>query len=129
MVNLFFKYHVVIRRKKYPQGISASRLARNTIPTATPMLSGSNFSMGLSVTLSDKTGSQKSKMAAGNNVLSRIISNITGADLGFEEGGFVQGKVEQHREGRKPAAGGNFFDLHATLAFKLCFSLTAICKW
>ncbi len=63
--------------KKYPQqGISASRLARNTIPAATPMFWGSNFSMGLSVTLSDETGSQKSKMAAGNNVISSISANI-----------------------------------------------------
>ena len=37
---------------------------RNNIPTATPMFSGSNFSMELSVTLPDETGSQKSKMAA-----------------------------------------------------------------
>ena len=62
--------------EKVPQGISASRLARNTIPTATPMFLGSNFSLGLSATLSDETGSQKSKMAAGNNVISRISSNI-----------------------------------------------------
>jgi len=47
-----------------PRGISASRLARNKIPTATPMFSGSNVSMVLSLTLSDETGSQKSKMAA-----------------------------------------------------------------
>ena len=47
-----------------PSDISASRLARNKIPTATPMFSGSNFSMVLLVTLSDQTGSQKSKMAA-----------------------------------------------------------------
>ena len=40
------------------------------------MFLGSNFSMGLSVTLSDETGSQKSKMAAGNNVISRISANI-----------------------------------------------------
>ena len=40
------------------------------------MFWGSNFSMGLSVTLSDETGSQKSKMAAGNNVISRISANI-----------------------------------------------------
>jgi len=47
-----------------PRGISASRLARNKIPTATPMFLGSNFSMVLSVTLPDETGSQKFKMAA-----------------------------------------------------------------
>jgi len=47
-----------------PRGISASRLARNKIPTATTMFSGTNFSMVLSVTLQDETGSQKSKMAA-----------------------------------------------------------------
>ena len=35
--------------------ISASRLARNNILTATSMFSGSNFSMVLSVTLSDET--------------------------------------------------------------------------
>jgi hypothetical protein len=40
------------------------------------MFLGSNFSMGLSVTLSDETGSQKSKMAAGDNVISRISANI-----------------------------------------------------
>jgi len=47
-----------------PRGISASRLARNKILTATPMFLGSNFSMVLSVILTDETGSQKSKMAA-----------------------------------------------------------------
>jgi len=46
------------------RSISASRLARKKIPTATSMYSGSNFSMVLSVTLTDETGSQKSKMAA-----------------------------------------------------------------
>jgi len=40
--------------KTTPRGISASKLARNTIPTATP---GSNFSMVLSVTLPGETGS------------------------------------------------------------------------
>jgi hypothetical protein len=39
------------------------------------MFLGSNFSMG-AVTLSDETGSQKSKMAAGTNVISRISANI-----------------------------------------------------
>jgi hypothetical protein len=39
------------------------------------MFLGSNFSMGLSVTLSDETESQKSKMAAGNNVISRNSAN------------------------------------------------------
>ena len=43
---------------------AASRLARNKIPTATPMFSGSNLSIMLSVGLLDETGSQKSKMAA-----------------------------------------------------------------
>jgi hypothetical protein len=62
--------------EKVTQGISASRLAKHTIPTAAPMFLGSNFSLGLSVTLSDETGSQKSKMADGNNVISRISSNI-----------------------------------------------------
>jgi len=47
-----------------PRGISASRLAGNEIPRATPMFSGSNVSMMLSVTLPDETESQKSKMAA-----------------------------------------------------------------
>jgi hypothetical protein len=75
MVILSFIY-VVIRRKKYPQGSSAFRLARNKIPTATPMFWGSNFLMGLSVTLTYDIGSQKSKMAAGNNVISRISANI-----------------------------------------------------
>jgi len=50
--------------KTTPRGISASRLARNEILTATPMFSASNISMVLSVTLPDETGSQKSKMAA-----------------------------------------------------------------
>jgi len=50
--------------KTTPRGFSASRLARNKIPTATPMFSGSNFSTVLSVTLPEETGSQKSKMAA-----------------------------------------------------------------
>ena len=49
---------------KLPRCISASRLTRNKIQTATPMFSGLNFSMVLSVTLPDGTGSQKSKMAA-----------------------------------------------------------------
>jgi len=46
------------------QGLSASRLARNNISTATPMFSGSNVSMALSVTLPDETRIQKSKMVA-----------------------------------------------------------------
>jgi len=50
--------------KTTPRGISASRLARNKIPTATPMFLGSNFSIGRSVALPDVTRSQKSKMAA-----------------------------------------------------------------
>jgi len=50
--------------KTTPRGISASRLTRNNISTATFMFSGSNFSMVLSVTLQDETGSYKSKMAA-----------------------------------------------------------------
>ena len=58
--------------EKVPQSISASTLARNTISRATPMYFGSVFSMGLSVTFSDQTGSQKSKKAAGNNIISRI---------------------------------------------------------
>jgi len=45
-------------------GISASKLARNNIPTANPIFSGSDFSMVLSATLPDETGSQKSKTAA-----------------------------------------------------------------
>ena len=55
-----------------PRCISASRLERNKILTATPMFSGSNFSMVLSATLPDETGSQKSKMAAEKTVISRI---------------------------------------------------------
>jgi len=50
--------------KLSPRGISASRLARNKVPTATLMFSASNLSMVLSVTLPDETGNQKSKMAA-----------------------------------------------------------------
>jgi len=38
-----------------PRGISASRLARNKISMATPMFSGSNFSLVLSVILPDET--------------------------------------------------------------------------
>ena len=44
-----------------PRCISASRLARNDIPTTNPMFSRSTFSMALSVTLPDETGSQKSR--------------------------------------------------------------------
>jgi len=46
----------------YPQGISASRLARNKIPMATPIFLGSNFSTVLSVTLPNET-------TTGNTVL------------------------------------------------------------
>jgi len=52
------------RVKLHPRDITASRLDRNKIQTATPMFSRLNFSMMLSETLPDKTGSQKSKMAA-----------------------------------------------------------------
>jgi len=64
MLKVILVTFVLKRGKTTPRGISASRLARNKIPTATPMFSGSNFSMVVSVTLPDKTGSQKSKMAA-----------------------------------------------------------------
>jgi hypothetical protein len=47
-----------------PMCISASRLARIKIPTATPMFLGSNFSMVPSVILPEETGCQKTKMAA-----------------------------------------------------------------
>jgi len=50
--------------KTTPRSISASRLARNKIPTAASMFSGLKCSMVLSVTFPYKTGSQKSKMAA-----------------------------------------------------------------
>ena len=50
--------------KTTPRCISASRLDENKSPTATPMFLESTFSMVLSVTLPDKTGSQKSKIAA-----------------------------------------------------------------
>jgi hypothetical protein len=51
---------------KLPSGVFQllDCVVMNTIPTATPMFSGSYFSMVLSVTLPDETGSQKSKMAA-----------------------------------------------------------------
>jgi len=50
------------RRVKLPRrGISASKIARNKIPTATPMFSGS---MVLSKALQDENESQKFKMAA-----------------------------------------------------------------
>jgi len=45
-----------------PRSISASRLARNKMPTSASMFLGSNVSMALSVTLPDETGSQKYKM-------------------------------------------------------------------
>jgi len=41
--------------KTTPRDISGSRLARNNIPTATPMFSGSNVSTVLSGTFSDET--------------------------------------------------------------------------
>ena len=59
-----------------PSCISASRLVRNKIPTATPMCLGSNVSMVLTVTLPAGTGSQKYKMAAEENVVSRISACI-----------------------------------------------------
>jgi len=40
--------------KTTPRGIAASRLARNKIPAATPIFSGSNLSIVLSVTLPDE---------------------------------------------------------------------------
>jgi len=43
---------------------SAIRRDRNTIPVFIPMFSGVKFSMAPLETLSDETGSQKSKMAA-----------------------------------------------------------------
>ena len=51
---------------KLPSGVSQvlDYIVMNKIPTATPMFSGSYFSMVLSVTLPDETGSQISKMAA-----------------------------------------------------------------
>jgi len=55
----------VLNILNYPnRGISASKIARYKIPTATSMCSGSNFSKVLSVTLPYETGSQKSKIAA-----------------------------------------------------------------
>jgi len=42
----------------YPRGISASRLAKNKIPTAIPMFSGSNLSMVPSVTHPDQMKSR-----------------------------------------------------------------------
>jgi len=44
--------------KTIPMGISASRLAKNKMSTATPMFSGSNVSMVLLKTLPDETGCQ-----------------------------------------------------------------------
>jgi len=57
------------------RGISASGLARNIIPTATAMFSGSNFSMVLSVILPAETGSQKAKMAA--EIMYFYVSQLT----------------------------------------------------
>jgi len=56
----------VLKGEQPPRGISASRLAMNKIPTATPMFSGLNVSMVLSVTLPNEIGSQKSKLVAEN---------------------------------------------------------------
>jgi len=64
MLKVILMTFVLKGGKTTPRGISASRQARNKIPTAAPMFSGSNFSTVLSVTLPDETGSQKSKMAA-----------------------------------------------------------------
>jgi len=64
MLKVILVTFVLKGDKTTPRDISASRLARNKIPTAILMFSGSNFSTVLSVTLPDKTGSQKSKMAA-----------------------------------------------------------------
>jgi len=47
-----------------PPSNSAIRRDRKTIPVSTPMFLGVNFLMAPSETLSDETGSQKSKMAA-----------------------------------------------------------------
>jgi len=47
-----------------PPSNSAIRRDRKTILVSTPIFSGVNFSMAPSETLSDETGSQKSKMAA-----------------------------------------------------------------
>ena len=62
-VEGYFNDFCVEGGKTTPRCISAYRLAMNKIPTATFIFSGSNFSMMLSVTLPDETGSQKSKMA------------------------------------------------------------------
>jgi len=64
MLKVILVTFVLKGGKTTPRGISASRLARNKIPTATPMFSGSNLSTVLSVTLPDETGSQKSTMVA-----------------------------------------------------------------
>ena len=56
----------------HPLSNSAIRRDRNIIPLSTPMFSGSNVSMLLSETLPDETGSQKSKMAAEKNVITRL---------------------------------------------------------
>jgi len=63
MLKVILVTFVLKGGKTTPQGISASRLARNKIPKATPCFRESNLSMVLSVTLPDETGSQKSKMA------------------------------------------------------------------
>ena len=60
--------------------MSASRLDRNTIQTATPMFSWSSNSMGLLRTLPDTNGSRKPKMAAAEtgstyNSASRLDNN------------------------------------------------------
>jgi len=64
MLKVIFVPFVLKWGETTPRDISASGLARNKIPTAIPMFSGSNFLMVLSVTLPDEIGSQKSKMAA-----------------------------------------------------------------
>jgi len=74
-VERYFSDVCVEGGKTTPRGISASRLARNKIPTASPMFSGSNILVMLLVTLADETESRKSKMAA-EIMCTRISANI-----------------------------------------------------
>ena len=64
MLKVILLTFVLKGGKTTPRCISAFRLARNKVPTANLVLTGSNFSMVLPITLPDGTGSQKSKMAA-----------------------------------------------------------------
>ena len=76
----FSHLRMVIGRVNIPQAISASRPARNKIPTATvyPLFSGSRNSMDLFRKTPYVTGSQKFKMAAVKTemLISQLLDKI-----------------------------------------------------